>query len=91
MNSAFIQQIVNHKINQITPKELVQLASSQGIRISRNEAQRVIQILRNEKFNITNKKQINRLLLKIKKEVNPAAMQQVERLFSTYYKKLTDP
>ncbi|MFA8439587.1 DUF2624 family protein [Pueribacillus sp. YX66] len=90
MNRSFIQQIVNYKINHITPKELVQLAANQGIRISKNEAERVIAIVRSEKVNITNKKQINRLFLKIKKEVNPHAMKQVEQLLATYYKQLTD-
>lgn len=90
MNRSFIQQIVNHKINTMTPDELVQLASSQGIRISKKEAAHVISIVRSEKIHITNKKQINRLLMKIKKEINPVAMKQVEKLLNIYYKKLTD-
>lgn len=88
MNNAFIQHMVNHKINTISPEELVQLASSQGIRITKKEAVRVIAILRSEKINIKNTNQINRLLNKIKKEVNPTAMKQVEQLLLFYLKKL---
>lgn len=90
MNQAFIQQIVNHKINHITPQELVELAASQRIRISLSEARRVITILRTEKINITDEKQIKRILAKIQREVHPHVMKQVEQLLSTYYKKLTD-
>jgi len=90
MNNSFIQQYINHKINTITPSELVQLASSQGIQISKNEAAQVIAIVRSEKINIANPKQINRLLAKIKREVNPKAMKQTEKLLAAYFNKLTD-
>lgn len=90
MNNKFIQHIINHKINTITPRELVQLASSQGIQISKKEASQVIAIVRSEKINIANPKQINRLLAKIKQEVNPTAMKQTEKLLATFYNKLTD-
>lgn len=90
MNNSFIQQYINHKINTITPNELVQLASSQGIHISKNEAAQVIAIVRSEKINIANPKQIKRLLAKIKREVNPKAMKQTEKLLAMYYNKLTD-
>lgn len=90
MNSNFIQQFINHKINTITPNELVRLAYSQGIHISKQEASQVIAIVRSEKIDITNTKQIKRLLAKIKREVNPRAMKQTEKLLATYYNKLTD-
>ncbi len=90
MNSNFIQQYINHKINTITPNELVQLANSQGIQISKQEASQVIAIVRSEKIDITNTRQIKRLLAKIKREVNPRAMKQTEKLLAAYYNKLTD-
>jgi len=90
MNNRIIQHIINHKIHTITPNELVQLASSQGIHISKKEAYQVIAIVKNEKINIANPKQIKRLLAKIKREVNPQAMKQTEKLLAAFYNKLTD-
>lgn len=90
MNNRFIRQYINHKINTITPNELVQLAASQGIQISKKEAAQVIAIVRSEKINIANSKQMKRLLAKIEREVNPKAMKQTEKLLATYYNKLTD-
>lgn len=86
MNQAFLQQMINHKINNITPGELVQLSSDYGIHISKSEAQKVISILRKERINIANQKQINNILLKIKREVNPNAMKQVQKLLARFMK-----
>lgn len=84
MDQNFIQQMVNFKIKQLTATELIQLAKQYDISISKQEAEKVILILRNEKLNISNEVQIRRILAKIKKEVSPKAMYQAEQLLNHF-------
>ncbi len=84
MNQAFIQQIINHKINHLSSDELIRLAAEYGMHVSRTEAQQVLTILRSEKINLSDHQQINRLLLQIKATVNEDAMKKAEQLLNHY-------
>lgn len=84
MNQAFIQQIINHKINHISVNELIRLAAEYGMPISKTEAQQVLTILRSEKINLSDHQQINRLLSNIKATVNVDAMKKAEQLLHNY-------
>lgn len=84
MDQHFIQQMVNYKIKQLTANELIQLAKQYRIAITKNEAEKVVSILKNEKIDISDELQIRRILAKIKKEVSPKAMSQAEQLLNQF-------
>lgn len=80
MNQSLVQQMINYKINHITPTELVRLADDYKIQITKKEAQKVIAILKKEQIDLSNQKQINRILAKVNKEVSPKVMKQIQKL-----------
>jgi len=82
VNQSFIQQLINYKINTLTADKLVQLAKDYHIQLTKREAKNVITILKTEEINLSNQKQLKRLLTKIKQEVSPKTMRQIQRLLN---------
>ncbi|WP_085523347.1 DUF2624 family protein [Tuberibacillus sp. Marseille-P3662] len=56
MNSMF-RQMLNQKINQLTPSGLVKLAKQYGFKIKQDEAEKVLGILQQQDVDIFNKSQ----------------------------------
>ncbi|TLS39380.1 DUF2624 family protein [Pseudalkalibacillus caeni] len=76
-------QLVNYKLNNITPSELIQLSNQYGIKISQQEAKQIIAILRQETIDVSNVKQRKKILQKISKQVNPQLASKVNKLIET--------
>ncbi|OIJ16125.1 hypothetical protein BKP35_03875 [Anaerobacillus arseniciselenatis] len=80
----FIIQMVNHKLNTINKNELLQLAQQHQFNITENQAKSIITILRSETIDVTNQKQRDRLLAKLKRQVDAKTAKQVNEMLSQY-------
>ncbi|WLR49864.1 DUF2624 family protein [Bacillus tianshenii] len=77
----FLQTIVNTKIKQLTPGELIQMAEQYDISLTKSEAEKIVMILQKENINIYNTTQLNQLLEKVRRIVgNEAAGKAAELL-----------
>lgn len=77
-------QLVNFKLNRITTDELLQLSGQYNITLSRNDAEKIVVILKQENIDISNKVQRKRILMKISREVSPAVASQVNKLIKSF-------
>ena len=80
----FILQMVNHKLNTITKDELIQLAKQYQFKITENQARKIITILRSEVINVTNLKQRERILGKIKQQVDAQTERKMNEMLKQY-------
>lgn len=80
----FILQMVNHKLNTITKDELIQLAKQYQFKITENQARKIITILRSEVINVTNLKQRERILGKIKQQVDTQTERKMNEMLKQY-------
>lgn len=79
-----ILQIVNNKLNTINEGELKSLAQQYQFSINDQQAKEIIRILRSETINVVDDKQRNRLLTKIKKQVDPQTARQFFKMLKQY-------
>ncbi|RXI99425.1 DUF2624 family protein [Anaerobacillus alkaliphilus] len=84
----FIIQMVNHKLNTIKKDELIQLARQYQFTITDNQAQKIIAILRSENIDVTNLGQRERILAKIKQQVDAKTEKQMNEMLKQYDKYL---
>ncbi len=77
-------QLVNFKLNRITTDELLQLSGQYNLTLSRTDAEQIVQILKQENIDISNKAQRKRILMKISREVNPRVASQVNKLIKSF-------
>ncbi len=84
----FIIQMVNHKLNTIKKEELMQLAKQYHFTINDNQAEKIIAILRSETINVTNMQQRERILAKIKQQVDAKTEKQMNEMLKQYDKYL---
>jgi ribosomal protein L22 len=85
--NAIMQQLINNKVNSLTTKELLDLASQNNINLSFTQAKKVISILRSEKIDIANKTQVERMIQRLQTEVDPyvsSVIQQLLHQFNQY-------
>jgi len=80
----FVQQMINHKINTLTPKQLQNLGSQYQVNITIEQARQIIDILHHEPINIADETQRKRLLNKIAKEVDPSVAQKTKKLLEEF-------
>lgn len=66
----FVRQYVNHKINNLTVNDLLKLSEVCNIKISREQAKKLLLILTKEPFDVGNEQQKNRILKQIGTEIN---------------------
>ncbi len=83
MNS-IVYQLVNQKVNSLTKTELMNLASQYNIPLNSSQAQKVIAILRSEKIDVSNTAQVNRIINRLKKEVDPYVSSVVNQLLNEF-------
>ena len=67
----FIIQMVNFKINQLTPQELVQLSQQHQVPVNLEQATQIIEILKTETIDISNKQQVERMIYKLQQLKDP--------------------
>lgn len=75
-----VKQWVNHKINNLTPEDLIKLGLVYNISLTKEQAKKTIAILGKENVDIGNKIQVNRLLKQIGKEINKDMEEKIRYL-----------
>jgi Mn-dependent DtxR family transcriptional regulator len=81
------QQIVNQKIKTITPEELVSYSKDYGIYLTKEEAQKIIQLVRNNKINVFDPKERVKWVKELAKITSPQTAKQANALFLQFTKK----
>ncbi|MDT8861761.1 DUF2624 domain-containing protein [Alkalihalobacillus sp. MEB130] len=85
--NAIMQQLVNNKINSLTPGELLNLANQYNIQLTQQQAEKVISIIRSEQIDVANQAQVQRMIQRLQTEVDPyvsSVIQQLLQQFSQY-------
>lgn len=80
----FIIQMVNHKLNTLKKDELINLAKQYNFKITDNQAQKIISILRSETIDVTNMAQRERILAKVKQQVDAKTEKQMNEMLKQY-------
>ncbi|GAE33421.1 DUF2624 family protein [Halalkalibacter akibai] len=85
--NVIMQQLVNNKVNSLTTKDLLDLATQYNIQLTANQAEKVIAILRTEQIDVANQAQVHRIIHRLQTEVDPyvsSVIQQLLQQFSQY-------
>ena len=82
--NAFIQQMVNQKVNNITKEELLSLSKQHQMPINEAQAEKVIAILRSEKIDVSNVEQCERIVQRLKSEVDSHVSGLIKQLLDQY-------
>lgn len=80
----FILQMVNQKLNTIKKDELLQLAKQHQFKITEHQAKKIIIVLRSETIDIKNQAQREKILAKLKQQVDSKTAIQVNQLLKQY-------
>lgn len=67
----FIIQMVNFKINQLTPEDLVQLSAQHQVPVTMQQAKKIIAVLKTETIDVSNKQQVERMIDKLQQLDDP--------------------
>lgn len=87
--NAFIQQIVNQKVNTITAQELINYAKNYNISLKKQEADSVIRILRSEHpINVKDSTQHKKIIRRVYKEISPTLAKKADQLLSQFSNQL---
>ncbi|WP_280768477.1 DUF2624 family protein [Salipaludibacillus daqingensis] len=78
-----IRDLINEKVRQLTLKELIKLSKKENIPLTVKEARRVITIIQQDTFDISNHNQVNKIREKLKKEF-PNQYQQLLPKIQSY-------
>jgi hypothetical protein len=81
------QQIINQKIKKITPEELVSYSEDYGIKLTIEEAKKIIYIARNNKINVFNPQERIKWVKELAKITSPQTAKQANELFLKFIKK----
>lgn len=71
MMNPFIIQMINFKINQLTPEELVQLTVQHQVPVTMQQAKKIVDLLKTETIDVSNKQQIERMINKLQQLDDP--------------------
>ncbi|MCT8139703.1 DUF2624 domain-containing protein [Anaerobacillus sp. CMMVII] len=80
----FILQMVNNKLNSIKKDELIHLAKQYQFKITEAQAKKIIAILRSETIDVSNLAQRERILAKIKQQVDAKTEKQMNEMLKQY-------
>ncbi|HEU5138779.1 MAG TPA: DUF2624 family protein [Bacillales bacterium] len=80
----FVKQMVNHKINSITPKQLYQLGTQYNTPISMKQAEQITSILHEQPIDVMDGAQRSRVLGRIAREVNPDVAKKIKSLLEVF-------
>ncbi|MGM7702020.1 DUF2624 family protein [Pseudalkalibacillus sp. Hm43] len=79
----FLQQMINHKLNTLSAEELIALASQYNIQLTNTQATQIVRILREEKIDVANVQQRDRIIKKIEAVTNPQVAQTIQTMFQS--------
>lgn len=80
------ENIVNHKVNNITGDELLKYAEPFKLEITKSQANKIAQYLRSTKVNIFDDKERVILIKEIAKIAGPETAKEVNKLFVLFTK-----
>jgi len=80
----FVRQLVNHKINNLEPSDLIRYANIYQIPLTQTQAVKVIKIFRQQAIDIDNKQQRSYLLKLIGKEVGSDVQKKVSYIVDQF-------
>lgn len=83
---AIFENIINHKISNITADELLKYASQFNIAITHSQAQKIAGYLRGKKVNIFNDSERTALIKEIARITSPETAREVNKLFIKFTK-----
>lgn len=83
---AIFENIINHKISNITADELLKYANQFQISITKPQAQKIAEYLRGKKVNIFNNSERTALIKEIARITNPETAREVNKLFIQFTK-----
>jgi hypothetical protein len=83
---AIFENIINHKISNITGDELLKYASQFNISISKPQAQKIAGYLRGKKVNIFIDSERTALIKEIARITSPETAREVNKLFIKFTK-----
>jgi DNA-binding transcriptional regulator LsrR (DeoR family) len=83
---AIFENIINHKISNITADELLKYASQFNISISKPQAQKIAGYLRGKKVNIFIDSERTALIKEIARITSPETAREVNKLFIKFTK-----
>ncbi|MBA4535848.1 DUF2624 domain-containing protein [Bacillus aquiflavi] len=86
MNKKIFENIVNHKISTVTADELLKYAKQFNIAVNKQQANLIVEYLRESKVNIFNDMERTRLIKEIAKVVGPKTAKEVNQLFLQFSK-----
>ena len=76
-----IEMVVNHKMNNITPDELLTLAGEYQLSLTQNEAVQISQLFAGQKINIFDARQRQTLIGRIAGIIGMNRAKQIENIF----------
>lgn len=80
----FVQQMINHKINTLTPKQLQQLGNQYQVPITMDQSHQIIDIIHRQPIDVADETQRKRLFNQISKEVDPTVANKINKLFESF-------
>ncbi|MCH1624954.1 DUF2624 domain-containing protein [Fredinandcohnia quinoae] len=81
------QQIINQKLKTITPEELLTYANQYNIQVTKEQARKVIILMKNQKsINIFSQEERKQLLREIARVTSPDVARQLNSLFIKFTK-----
>lgn len=80
------ENIINHKISNITAAELLKYGEQFQIKISKQQAAKIAEYLRGKQVNIFNDSERMKLIKEIAKIAGPETAREVNRLFIQFTK-----
>ncbi len=80
------ENIINHKISNITAAELLKYANQFNISITREQAKKIADYLRGKQINIFNPSERAVLIKEIAKVAGPETAKEVNKLFIQFTK-----
>ncbi|MEH7885480.1 DUF2624 domain-containing protein [Bacillus sp. JJ1609] len=83
---AIFENIINHKISNITADELLKYASQFQISITMAQSQKIAGYLRGKKVNIFNDSERTALIKEIARITSPETAREVNKLFVKFTK-----
>lgn len=80
----FVQQMINYKINHLTPEKLHALAAQYDISLTKQQSKKAIAILQEQPVDIMDATQRKRILKKISNDVDPILAKKINVLLETF-------
>jgi transcriptional/translational regulatory protein YebC/TACO1 len=86
MRVKIFESIINHKVNTITPEELIKYANQFNISVSPQQAKKIAEYLRGKNINIFDTTQRAQLVKQIAKSAGPETAREVNKLLIQFTK-----